>query len=173
RRTEIFHRWRPDHGPRRRIARDPAPHAAQCGSYGGYRRYRHFQPGARRLAQGRRRLPAPVEPESLSNDRGSGWSLPGYDRAFPMSKRFGLILFVLLAALFLIVNRGAYAGYFQDDEIDNLSWAPYLSSLDFLKGALTPRFQPNNFRPVGHYYFHAAEKLFGLDFPKYVAVIHA
>ena len=51
-----------------------------------------------------------------------------------MSKRFGLILFVLLAALFLIVNRGAYAGYFQDDEIDNLSWAPYLSSLDFLKG---------------------------------------
>ena len=90
-----------------------------------------------------------------------------------MSKRSGLILFTLLAALFLIVNRGAYAGYFQDDEIDNLSWAPYLSSLDFLKGALTPQFQPNNFRPVGHYYFHAAEKLFGLDFPKYVAIIHA
>src|SRR5436190_3072930 len=90
-----------------------------------------------------------------------------------MSKRSGLILFALLAALFLIVNRGAYTGYFQDDEIDNLSWTPYLSSLDFLQGALTPRFQPNNFRPVGHYYFHAAEKLFGLDFPKYVAVIHA
>jgi hypothetical protein len=90
-----------------------------------------------------------------------------------MSKRSGLILFALLAALFLIANRGAYSGYFQDDEIDNLSWAPYLSPLDFLKGALTPRFQPNNFRPVGHYYFHAAEELFGLDFPKYVAVIHA
>ena len=90
-----------------------------------------------------------------------------------MSKRSGLILFTLLAALFLIVNRGAYSGYFQDDEIDNLSWAPYLSTMDFVKGALTPRFQPNNFRPVGHYYFHAAEQLFGLDFPKYVAVIHA
>ena len=90
-----------------------------------------------------------------------------------MSKRAGLLLFVAFAALFLTVNRDAYRGYFQDDEIDNLSWAPYLSTMDFVKGALTPRFQPNNFRPVGHYYFHAAEQLFGLDFPKYVAVIHA
>ena len=38
-----------------------------------------------------------------------------------MSKRAGVFLFLLLAALFLLVNRGAYQGYFQDDEIDNLS----------------------------------------------------
>ena len=42
-----------------------------------------------------------------------------------MSKRAGLILFAALVALFLTVNRDAYRGYFQDDEIDNLSWAPY------------------------------------------------
>jgi hypothetical protein len=90
-----------------------------------------------------------------------------------MSKRAGLFLFVAFAALFLTVNRDAYRGYFQDDEIDNLSWAPYLGPLDFLKGAATPKFQANNFRPVGHYYFHAVEEIAGLRFPVYVAVLHA
>ena len=96
----------------------------------------------------------------------------GYDSR-SMSKRAGLILFVAFAALFLTVNRDAYRGYFQDDEIHNLSWAPDLTPLDFLQGAATPRFQANNFRPVGHYYFHAVEELAGLDFPVYVAVLHA
>jgi len=89
-----------------------------------------------------------------------------------MSKRSGLVLFVAFAWLFLFANRGAYRGYFQDDEIDNLSWTPYLSPLDFLKGAVTPQFQVNNFRPAGHYYFHAVEELAGLEFPVYVAVLH-
>ena len=90
-----------------------------------------------------------------------------------MSKRAGILLFVAFAALFLVLNHGAWQGYFQDDEIDNLSWTPYLSPLDFLKGVATPFFQPNNFRPVGHYYFHAVEELAGLRFPAYVAVIQA
>jgi hypothetical protein len=90
-----------------------------------------------------------------------------------MSKRAGLLLFVAFAALFLTVNRDAYRGYFQDDEIANLSWTPNLTPLEFLQGVATPRFQPNNFRPVGHYYFHAVEEIAGLDFPVYVAVLHA
>jgi hypothetical protein len=90
-----------------------------------------------------------------------------------MSKRAGLLLFVAFAALFLTVNRDAYRGYFQDDEIANLSWTPDLTPLEFLQGVATPRFQPNNFRPVGHYYFHAVEQVAGLDFPVYVAVLHA
>src|ERR1017187_1509887 len=90
-----------------------------------------------------------------------------------MSKRAGLILFAAFVALFLTVNRDAYRGYFQDDEIDDLSWAPYLGPLEFLKGAASPQFQANNFRPVGHYYFHAVEEIAGLDFPVFVAVLHA
>ena len=89
-----------------------------------------------------------------------------------MSKRRGVVLFVALAALFLAANRGAYRGYFQDDELDTLSWARYGAFTDYLKGAASPVFQENNFRPAGHFYFHEAEYLFGLDFPKYVAVIH-
>ena len=90
-----------------------------------------------------------------------------------MSKRTGLLLFFALAAVFLAANRSAYRGYFQDDEFDTLSWARYGSALDYLKGAASPLFQDNNFRPAGHFYFHAAANAFGLDFPKYIAVIHA
>ncbi|HWD00114.1 MAG TPA: hypothetical protein VG456_25320, partial [Candidatus Sulfopaludibacter sp.] len=41
----------------------------------------------------------------------------------------------------------------------------------FLEGVLTPRFLSNNFRPVGHFFFFAAGRLFGLSFPKYVAAL--
>ena len=80
---------------------------------------------------------------------------------------------LLLAALFLIVNRAAYRGYFQDDELDNLAWAPGTEDARFVQGILTPRFEENNFRPVGHFYFAAAGRMFDLDFPKYVAVLQA
>lgn len=90
-----------------------------------------------------------------------------------MSKRAGVLSFLLFAGLFLAMNRGAYRGYFQPDELDNLSWAPALRPVEFLKGAVSPLFQSNNFRPVGHFYFHAAGRLFGLDFPPYVAIIQA
>jgi hypothetical protein len=42
----------------------------------------------------------------------------------------------------------------------------------FLKYTASPLFSRKNFRPVGHFYFHAMEARFGLDFSKYVAVIH-
>jgi hypothetical protein len=90
-----------------------------------------------------------------------------------MSKRRGIILFGVLAAAFLILNRGAYQGYFSDDDLDNLSWTRVGPATEYLKGVVTPRFFENNFRPVGHFYFHASEKLFGLDFPKYVGMLQA
>jgi hypothetical protein len=90
-----------------------------------------------------------------------------------MPKRVGLLGFVCFAALFLITNRAAYKGYFQDDELDNLAWTPRVRPVTYLEAALSPRFQPDNFRPVGHFYFYLAERLFGLDFPKWVALVHA
>jgi hypothetical protein len=75
--------------------------------------------------------------------------------------------------LFVIINRGAYEGYFQDDEIDNLSWAPDVPVRGYLSALVTPKFLENNFRPVGHFYFHAAGRAFGTDFRKYVVPIHA
>jgi hypothetical protein len=89
-----------------------------------------------------------------------------------MSKRSGLLLFASLAVLFLVANRGAYRGYFQDDEIGTLSWIRYGSLIDYLRGAVSPLFQENNFRPTGFFYFREAERFFELDFPRYVAVLH-
>src|SRR6266567_4639527 len=90
-----------------------------------------------------------------------------------MNRRAGAALFLATALLFLIANRGAYKGYFQDDELDNASWAPYLSGTDFLSGVVTPKFLTGNFRPAGHFYFAVMGRRFGLDFPKYLFPIHA
>lgn len=89
-----------------------------------------------------------------------------------MPKRSGLLCFFVLAALFLIVNRAAYKGYFQADELDTMGWAQMGSAGLYLTAALSPRFSPLNFRPTAHFYFHEAVLHFGLDFPKYVLVLH-
>ncbi len=89
-----------------------------------------------------------------------------------MPKRSGLLCFFVLAALFLIVNRAAYKGYFQADELDTMGWAQMGSAGLYLTAALSPRFSPLNFRPAAHFYFHEAVLHFGLDFPKYVLVLH-
>ena len=87
-----------------------------------------------------------------------------------MTKR-SLLWFAALAAVFLVLNRAAYHGYFQDDDIASLAWTRWGSFSAYLKGALTPIFA-DSFRAVGFYYYHVAERVFGLDFPKYVAVLH-
>jgi hypothetical protein len=89
-----------------------------------------------------------------------------------MSKRAGWALTISAITSFLLLNRGAYKGYFQDDDLDTLGWARELSASEFFKYLITPRLSPANFRPVGAFYYHALEGAFGLDFPKYVVVLH-
>ncbi len=90
-----------------------------------------------------------------------------------MKRWHGAALFLAMALLFLIANRGAYEGYFADDELDNLSWAPAVPLSDFAAALVSPRFQPGNFRPAGHLYFRLAGPAFGMDFSQYVIPIHA
>ncbi len=90
-----------------------------------------------------------------------------------MTRRAGLFLFLAAALLFLIANRGAYKGYFQDDELDNISWAPDVPAGTFARGLATPVFNRDNFRPAGHAFFALFGKRFGLNFPPYAAGIHA
>lgn len=80
---------------------------------------------------------------------------------------------IFITVVFLIVNRRAYDGFFQDDEFDTLKWAPSLPFREFLTGLLSPRFSIDNFRPVGHLYFALMGARFGLDFPPYVTPIFA
>ncbi|MGA7235947.1 MAG: hypothetical protein WBY44_09720, partial [Bryobacteraceae bacterium] len=81
---------------------------------------------------------------------------------------FAALTAASLAIAFGFLFHGAYRGYFQDDEIDTLSWAPDLPSVEYAKALITPRYLENNFRPVGHWYFHEFGKLFGLSFSPYV-----
>ena len=41
-----------------------------------------------------------------------------------------------LAGVFLILNHRAYEGYFQDDELDNIKWAPSTPPMKFITGLL-------------------------------------
>lgn len=78
-----------------------------------------------------------------------------------------------IALVFLVLNHTAYDGFFQDDELDNLNWAPSLPALTFLTHLLKPTFEPDNFRPAGHFYFKLMGSLFGLDFAPYITPIFA
>ncbi len=89
-----------------------------------------------------------------------------------MSKRTGLILLLALAAIFLLVNRASYKGYFTDDDFEHLSWTRHAPMSEFVLGLLTPKFQTNNFRPVGHLFYHEEAEFFGFDFKKYLATTH-
>jgi hypothetical protein len=93
-------------------------------------------------------------------------------RMTPLPKRTGAALFLLLAAAFLILNRQAYQGYFSDDDINSMAWTRWAPTLEYLKATIMPTVA-YSYRAVGFYFYHLTEHLFGLDFPKYVTVIHA
>jgi hypothetical protein len=89
-----------------------------------------------------------------------------------MTKRAGAALFLAMAALFLIANRAAYKGYFRDDDLNNISWTRDIPALEYAQAILTPKLFTNNFRPAGHYYYREMSLLYGLDFPKYLPILH-
>ncbi len=89
-----------------------------------------------------------------------------------MRKALAAATFAAFALLFVIVNRGAYEGFFHGDELNNIYWTRYLSVADWVRGFLSPRYYPQNFRPVGHLYFNLMARAAALDFWWYVLSIH-
>jgi len=76
-----------------------------------------------------------------------------------------------IAIVFIGLNHAAYDGFFQDDELDNLKWAPSRPASLFLTGIIEPKFEIDNFRPLGHLYFALMGSEFGLDFPPYMTPV--
>ncbi len=83
------------------------------------------------------------------------------------------LLVVLVAALFLLADKGAYKGYFHADDLDNIAWTSVVDSGEFSEGFVSPRYSKWNFRPVGHFYFFILSRAAGLTFAPYVSVIQA
>jgi hypothetical protein len=81
----------------------------------------------------------------------------------------------LLAAimlLFLIANRGAYKGYFDSDDFNNLNFTRHIDTSEFIGDLFSPRVFSNNFRPTGHLFYHSMYRIAGLNFIPYIAAIH-
>lgn len=90
-----------------------------------------------------------------------------------MKLRHGAALWAAAAFLFLAVNRGAYEGYFSDDDLDNLAWTRHASPALFIEGIATPKQFASNFRPVGHAVYKMLGSTAGLEFCWYAAFIQA
>ena len=82
------------------------------------------------------------------------------------------IFFLAAVLLFLIANRASYKGYFMDDDLNALSWAKDGSVPLFLYWLVLPKIHPENFRPVGAFYYRILGGSFGLNYPPYVATMH-
>ncbi len=85
--------------------------------------------------------------------------------------RIDAIAGVSITALFFILNRGAYQSFFQDDEFDTLSWIGGTPLQAWIDGLFSPVFSPQNFRPVGHFYYLVMHRIFRLEFWPYVFVL--
>jgi len=82
-------------------------------------------------------------------------------------------ILLVMALLFFVANRGAYKAYFSADDLDNIAWTHVATPGPFVKGLLLPKYNQGNFRPMGHAYFVIMSKWQALNYPPYVAVLHA
>lgn len=88
-----------------------------------------------------------------------------------MSLWRGAALYTALVLFFLIANRGAYKGYFNDDDLDNLVQTRATTLSVFAQEFAKPHLSTSNFRPVGHFFYKAMGELAGLHYTPYLAVL--
>jgi hypothetical protein len=84
----------------------------------------------------------------------------------------GLLLWLALAALFVVINLTAYRGFFMDDDLDNLPWTRDTQSDVWIQGITSLRYSPQNFRPAGHYFYRFMSRAFELNFKYWVVGLH-
>lgn len=89
-----------------------------------------------------------------------------------MRRWLPLALLLAVCALFLILNRAAYKGYFSDDDFDTILTTRDIGPREWSYWFLTPQLSTANFRPAGHIYYFALNRLAGLNFPRYVLPLH-
>ena len=61
--------------------------------------------------------------------------------------------FLALIVVFFLFNRGAYRGYFPDDDLDNMGNARGIDGTYIVKNLVTPALNTANFRPAAFSYY--------------------
>jgi hypothetical protein len=90
--------------------------------------------------------------------------------AVSLRKFAPLACFLAAAVLFYFVSRPAYRGYFSEDDLATLSWAPIAGADSYYGGILSPRSDPANFRPFATLYYSFLGRTAKLHYPPYVIV---
>lgn len=83
------------------------------------------------------------------------------------------LAFLAFAVFFWIANRGAYKAWFDGDDLDNLAMTRTAGVDVFTHNLVSPKLDVSNFRPVGHGFYRVFGTWAGLEFPRYIAAIHA
>jgi hypothetical protein len=89
--------------------------------------------------------------------------------ARPDWRAVALLLGVL--AIAPLVHRQAYGGYWEDDDLDTLTWARLLPLPNLLLGIPSLKYPPEQGRAPGYFYYAALYRRFGLTYPPYVFVL--
>src|SRR5436190_15084482 len=89
----------------------------------------------------------------------------------PFRFRAGLLAGVLLLAL--IPNFDASRGFFEDDDLDTLTWARFVPLKDLIRNIPTLKYPGEHSRPVGFLFYGILTRQVGLDYPPYVIALEA
>ena len=73
--------------------------------------------------------------------------------------------------LALAVHHKALQGYFEDDDLDTLTWARLVPLRDLVLNIPSLKYPPEHSRPTGYFYYGAIWRATGLDYPPYVVVL--
>ncbi len=80
---------------------------------------------------------------------------------------------IAIVIAFLALNYRAWTGFFHDDELNNMAWAPYVPAAQYITSILSPLFQLDNFRPAGSLYFTLLSKTAAEHFASYITPLFA
>src|SRR5258708_525064 len=89
----------------------------------------------------------------------------------PLRKWAHVACFLAFAVLFYFANRPAYRGYFSEDDLATLSWAPIAGADTYYGQILNPKSNDLNFRPFATLYYNFLGRAAKLNYPPYVFVL--
>lgn len=80
--------------------------------------------------------------------------------------------FLAFSLLFFFTNRGAYRGWFDGDDVDNISWSATMTAGEVAAALVNPLLGPHTFRAAGQVMYVILGHWQGLRFAPYIAWIH-